>query len=364
MEPRTFPDPERDYRPINPEPAWRDLLRKLWAPIAVAIGLAIKFGAATFKFFGIFIAVGGYALIWGWRFAVGFVLLILVHELGHFVEAKRQGLNPSLPVFIPFLGAYVALKDAPFDPWRNARVTLAGPVPGGLGALAVLSPGLDRRLLRRTHETLASDVSLIASEFLAGFQLIEQIDRPAISVFGSARVLEGTPTYEGARATGRAFAEAGFAVVTGGGPGVMEAANRGCKEAGGLSVGFNIELPMEQGLNPYCDIGLTFHHFYARKVMFVKAAEGFVIFPGGFGTQDELWEALTLIQTGKIGNFPVVLFDSDYWAELLDWLRKEMLEDGLISREDVELLFVTDDPKEVVRLVVSRYDQRLAEGSA
>jgi uncharacterized protein (TIGR00730 family) len=152
--------------------------------------------------------------------------------------------------------------------------------------------------------------------------------------------------------------------VTGGGPGVMEAANRGCKEAGGLSVGFNIELPMEQGLNRYCDIGLTFRHFYARKVMFVKAAEGFVIFPGGFGTQDELWEALTLIQTGKIGNFPVVLFDSDYWAELLDWLRKEMLEDGLISREDVELLYVTDDPKEVVRLVVSRYDERLAEGSA
>ena len=223
---------------------------------------------------------------------------------------------------------------------------------------------LDRRLLRRRAEPLGGDVSLIASEFLAGFQAVDEIDRPAVSIFGSARILEGTPTFESARATGRAFAEAGFAVVTGGGPGVMEAANRGCKEAGGLSVGFNIELPMEQGLNPYCDIGLTFHHFYARKVMFVKAAEGFVIFPGGFGTQDELWEALTLIQTGKIGNFPVVLFDSDYWAELLDWLRKEMLEDGLISREDVELLYVTDDPKEVVELVVSRYDQRLAEGSA
>ena len=223
---------------------------------------------------------------------------------------------------------------------------------------------LDRRLLRRRAEPLGGDVSLIASEFLAGFQAVDEIDRPAVSIFGSARVLEGTPTFESARTTGRAFAEAGFAVVTGGGPGVMEAANRGCKEAGGLSVGFNIELPMEQGLNPYCDIGLTFHHFYARKVMFVKAAEGFVIFPGGFGTQDELWEALTLIQTGKIGNFPVVLFDSDYWAELLDWLRKEMLEDGLISREDVELLYVTDDPEEVVQLVVSRYDQRLAEGSA
>jgi uncharacterized protein (TIGR00730 family) len=223
---------------------------------------------------------------------------------------------------------------------------------------------LDRRVLRRREEPLAGDISLIASEFLAGFQVVNEIDRPAVSIFGSARVLEGTPTYASARATGRAFAEAGFAVVTGGGPGVMEAANRGCKDAGGLSVGFNIELPMEQGLNDYCDLGLTFRHFYARKVMFVKAAEGFVIFPGGFGTQDELWEALTLIQTRKIGNFPVVLFDSDYWAELLDWLRKEMLEDGLISREDVELLYVTDDPKEVVRLVVSRYDERLAEGSA
>jgi uncharacterized protein (TIGR00730 family) len=222
----------------------------------------------------------------------------------------------------------------------------------------------DRRMLRRTEETLASDISLIASEFLAGFQVVEQIDRPAVSIFGSARVLEGTPTYESARATGRAFAEAGFAVVTGGGPGVMEAANRGCKEGDGLSVGFNIELPHEQGLNPWCDLSLTFHHFYARKVMFVKSAEGFVIFPGGFGTQDELWEALTLIQTGKIGVFPVVLFDTDYWGELLDWLRKEMLEDNLISPEDVELLYVTDDPREAVELVVSRYRTRVAEGSA
>jgi uncharacterized protein (TIGR00730 family) len=222
---------------------------------------------------------------------------------------------------------------------------------------------LDRRVLRASQETLAGDISLIASEFLSGFQAIEKIDRPAVSIFGSARVLEGTPTYESARATGRVFAEGGFAVVTGGGPGVMEAANRGCKEGGGLSVGFNIELPHEQGLNAYCDIGLTFRHFYARKVMFVKAAEGFVIFPGGFGTQDELWEALTLIQTGKIGQFPVVLFDTDYWDELLDWVREEMLEDGLISPEDVELLYVTDEPREVVELVASRYDERRVEGS-
>ena len=144
----------------------------------------------------------------------------------------------------------------------------------------------------------------------------------------------------------------------------MEAANRGAQEAGGLSVGFNIALPHEQVGNPYCDISLTFKHFYARKTMFVKAAEGFVIFPGGFGTLDELFESLTLIQTGKIGTFPVVLFDADYWAEMLDWVRSETLEDGLISVADLALLHVTDDPAEAVRLVVSGYRERRAEGIA
>ena len=221
-----------------------------------------------------------------------------------------------------------------------------------------------RRIFRRSQETPAADVSLIAAEFLAGFQLVRKIDRPAVSIFGSARVSEESSTYERARATGRSFAEAGFAVVTGGGPGVMAAANRGCKEGGGLSVGFSIDLPLEQGLNEWCDLSLTFDHFHVRKVMFVKAAEGFVIFPGGFGTQDELWEALTLIQTRKIGDFPVVLFDSDYWGELLAWVRDEMLADGLISPGDLELLLVTDDPLEAVELVASRYDRRVAEGSA
>jgi uncharacterized protein (TIGR00730 family) len=220
-----------------------------------------------------------------------------------------------------------------------------------------------RRIFRRSEQPLAADVSLIASEFLAGFQLVQQIDRPAVSIFGSARTGEGTKVYEEARATGRAFAEAGFAVVTGGGPGVMEAANRGCQEAGGLSVGFNIRLPFEQAMNAFCDLGLTFDHFHVRKVMFVKAAEGFVIFPGGFGTQDELWEALTLRQTRKIGDFPIVLFDSDYWDELLDWVRDEMLDDGLISLADYEGMLRTDDPPEAVRLVVSHYDNRVAEGS-
>jgi hypothetical protein len=223
---------------------------------------------------------------------------------------------------------------------------------------------LPRRIFRRSQEPLAADVSLIASEFLAGFQLVQRIDRPAVSIFGSARIAEGAETYERAREAGRGFAEAGFAVVTGGGPGVMAAANRGCKEAGGLSVGFNIALPFEQALNEWCDLALTFDHFHVRKVMFVKAAEGFVIFPGGFGTQDELWEALTLRQTKKIGDFPIVLFDSDYWGEMLDWVRDEMLDERLISPEDYASLLKTDDVAEAVELVVSRYDTRVAEGSA
>ena len=216
----------------------------------------------------------------------------------------------------------------------------------------------DRRLFERTHADLANDVAIIASEFLGGFQKVLEIDRPAVSIFGSARTPEGSEPYERARATARAFAEAHFAVVTGGGPGVMEAANRGCKEGGGLSVGFNIALPHEQGLNPYCDVSMTFKHFYARKTMFVKAAEGFVIFPGGFGTLDELFESLTLIQTGKVLDFPVVLFGRDYWQELLDWIDAELLADGMISREDVALLHVTDDPAEAVRIVVESYDAR------
>ena len=222
---------------------------------------------------------------------------------------------------------------------------------------------LDRRLLRRTHETLATDVALIASEFLVGFQAVQSIDRAAVSIFGSARVKDGSPTYDAARQTGKRFAEAGLAVVTGGGPGVMEAANRGARDGGGVSVGFNIALPHEQGLNPYCDISLTFKHFYARKVMFVKAAEGFVIFPGGFGTMDELYESLTLIQTGKIGTFPVVLFDSDYWGEMIDWIRSEMLADGLVSPGDLDLLHVTDDPADAVERIVTMIDSRRVEGS-
>jgi uncharacterized protein (TIGR00730 family) len=222
---------------------------------------------------------------------------------------------------------------------------------------------LDRRVFLR-KPTPVGDVSLIASEFLAGFEAVDRIDRPAVSVFGSARVVEGSPVYEAARDVGRCFAEAGFAVVTGGGPGVMEAANRGAREGGGLSIGFNIKLPHEQAGNPYCDVSLTFKHFYARKTMFVKAAEGFVVFPGGFGTMDELFEALTLIQTGKIEHFPLVLFDDEYWQEMLDWARRQLLADGMISSRDLDLLTLTDDPNEAVATVLRAYEASRAREPA
>ena len=216
----------------------------------------------------------------------------------------------------------------------------------------------DRRMLERRDGDLAGHSKRIGREFLQGFEAVERIDRPAITVFGSARVAEDDPYYGQARELGRRLAEAGFAVVTGGGPGVMEAVNRGAREGGGLSVGFNIELPHEQHENPYLDLSLTFDHFYARKTMFVKAAEGFVIFPGGFGTLDELFESLTLIQTGKVLHFPVVLIDRDYWEPLLRWVRERVLADGMISAEDLDLLEVTDDPAEAVAILVKRYEER------
>ena len=218
----------------------------------------------------------------------------------------------------------------------------------------------DRRVLESDVHDVEEHVARIAADFRGGFEAVARIDRPAVTIFGSARTPAGTKPYEQAREVARRFGEAGWAVVTGGGPGVMEAANRGAKEAGGLSVGFNIELPHEQHENPYLDIEYTFQHFYARKTMFVKAAEGYVVFPGGFGTMDELFESLTLIQTGKVFNFPVVLFDVDYWTELLVWVRNEALAKGMISSEDVELLHLTDDRDEAVQLVLECYEQRCA----
>jgi uncharacterized protein (TIGR00730 family) len=221
----------------------------------------------------------------------------------------------------------------------------------------------DRRILTAEESVYDLDrhIGLIAAEFREGFEAVDRIKKPAVTIFGSARVREGERPYDDARATARRFAEEGWSVVTGGGPGVMEAANRGAKEGGGLSVGFNIQLPHEQRSNPYLDISVTFRHFYVRKTMFVKAAEGFVVFPGGFGTVDELFEALTLIQTGKVLHFPVVLHDTDYWGELLGWVRGELLADGMISPEDLDLLFATDDVEEVLARVVECHEQRCAD---
>jgi uncharacterized protein (TIGR00730 family) len=214
----------------------------------------------------------------------------------------------------------------------------------------------DRQLLESPDGDLDESVANIAKEFAVGFAAVRRIPLPAVTMFGSARVRDGHPAYEAARATGRRFAQHGWTVITGGGPGVMEAGNRGAKEGGGFSVGFNIKLPHEQHSNPYLDLAVTFDHFYARKVCFVKPASGFVIFPGGFGTLDELFESLTLIQTGKVLNFPVVLFDTDYWDELLHFVRAEVLADGMISPDDLELLHVTDDPEEAVVRVVEHHE--------
>ena len=219
----------------------------------------------------------------------------------------------------------------------------------------------DRNILDHPAADIEASIAKITAEFRAGLAKVAEIRRPAVALFGSARVPEESKPYKDARAVGKRFGEAGWAVVTGGGGGVMEGANRGAQEGGGQSVGFNIELPHEQHSNPYLDIEYTFDHFYARKVCFVRPAEGFVIFPGGFGTLDELFESLTLIETGKIFHFPVVLFDSDYWRDLLEWIRSKLLADGMISPGDIELLHVTDDPAEAVELVLACYERRCAD---
>ena len=191
----------------------------------------------------------------------------------------------------------------------------------------------------------------IMGEFVEGFDELATLTR-GISIFGSARTRSDDPDYASAQETAALLARAGFAVVTGGGPGIMEAANRGAFEAGGLSIGCNIELPFEQDSNPYLTKGLKFKYFFVRKMMFVKYSLGFIIFPGGFGTLDELFEALTLIQTRKIRNFPVVLFGSAYWKGLLDWIRDFAMKEGKITEQDLKLLHLTDSPAEVVRIIV------------
>jgi uncharacterized protein (TIGR00730 family) len=190
----------------------------------------------------------------------------------------------------------------------------------------------------------------ILSEFVEGFDALASVG-PAVTIFGSARTKPGAPEYELARRIARRLAEKGFSIITGGGPGIMEAANRGCREGGGLSIGCNIELPHEQGLNQYVDLGVEFKYFFARKTMFVKYADAFVIMPGGFGTLDELFEALTLIQTGKIRDFPVVLVGTAYWQGMLDWMRTVLLPVGAVNETDIGLLQLTDDPDEVVEII-------------
>jgi len=218
----------------------------------------------------------------------------------------------------------------------------------------------DRRLLASRDGDIEADVARISEEFRHGFEAVARIDRPAVTFFGSARAHEDSAPYREEREVARRFGERGWAVITGGGPGVMEAANRGAKEGGGLSVWFNIKLPHEQHENPWLDISYTFDHFYARKVCFVKPSEGFVIFQGGIGTLDEMFEALTLIQTGKVLHFPVVLVGRAHWYDLVDWVGDELLRERLISPDDLELLSVVDEPEEAVDTVIACYEQRCA----
>jgi len=221
------------------------------------------------------------------------------------------------------------------------------PTPGTTQDEQLLeSPGPDEF----TH-TDTWRVFRIMGEFVTGFDELATLSR-GISIFGSARTSKDDPDYAAAQETAALLARAGFAVITGGGPGIMEAANRGAFDAGGRSIGCNIELPFEQGSNPYLTKGLKFKYFFVRKMMFVKYSLGFIIFPGGFGTLDELFEALTLIQTQKIRNFPVVLFGSDYWTGLLSWIRDYALRDGKVTEEDLRRLHITDSPAEVVRIIV------------
>ena len=227
---------------------------------------------------------------------------------------------------------------------RVGRVTTKGP-----GDRRMRSA--DEGLLQRQEDpgfvhTDPWRVLRIMGEFVDGFDVLARIGL-AVTVFGSARVAPDTPYYDAARAVGRGLAERGFAVITGGGPGVMEAANRGAHEAGGVSVGCNIELPHEQASNPYANLSIDFRYFFVRTTMFVKYSEAFVVFPGGFGTLDELFEALTLIQTAKIKRFPVVLYGTDYWSGLLDWVRDHIAAAAMVSDDDLGLVQVVDTPEEV-----------------
>lgn len=206
-------------------------------------------------------------------------------------------------------------------------------------------------------------VMRIQSEFVEGFGALAELG-PAVSVFGSARTKPHHPDYVAGETVGRLLVESGYAVITGGGPGVMEAANKGAAEAGGTSVGLGIELPFEQGVNEYVNLGINFRYFFARKTMFLKYAQGFIVMPGGFGTFDELFEAVTLVQTHKVTQFPLVLVGKEYWGGLLEWIRSTALKHGTISQADLDIIYLTDDPAEAVDHVVERVHQIEAEQAA
>ena len=226
----------------------------------------------------------------------------------------------------------------------------------------------DQRLLAPDQDTdwLHADpwrVMRIQSEFVEGFGALAELGQ-AVSVFGSARTKPDHPDYAAGEMAGRLLVEAGYAVITGGGPGVMEAANKGAAQAGGTSVGLGIELPFEQGVNEYVNLGINFRYFFARKTMFLKYSQGFIVMPGGFGTFDELFEAITLVQTHKVTQFPIVLVGKNYWGGLMEWLRATALEHGTISKADLDIVHLTDDPEEAVRHVVERVHQIAAEQAA
>jgi uncharacterized protein (TIGR00730 family) len=219
----------------------------------------------------------------------------------------------------------------------------------------------DQRLLdwRGSGDWVHTDpwrVLRIQAEFVEGFGLLAEMGQ-AVAVFGSARTSPGTVDYERAEAIGARLAAAGYAVITGGGPGIMAAANKGAAGAGGVSVGLGIELPVEQGLNDYVDMGLEFRYFFVRKTMFVKYSQAFVVLPGGFGTLDELFEAVTLVQTGKITRFPIVLVGRAYWSGLLSWINDTLVEQGNVAAADPELLQIADDPAEVVQIITDAHSQ-------
>ncbi|TWP34543.1 TIGR00730 family Rossman fold protein [Leekyejoonella antrihumi] len=243
------------------------------------------------------------------------------------------------------------------DEYRKGATTLRGS--------KVPQTTTDQQLLDRGQDAdwVHTDpwrVMRIQAEFVEGFDTLAQLG-PAVSVFGSARLKPDSEHYAKAVQLARLLVEAGYAVITGGGPGTMEAANRGAREAGGTSVGLGIELPFEAGLNEYVDIGVNFRYFFVRKTMFVKYAEGYVVLPGGFGTLDELFEAVTLAQTRKVTSFPIVLLGGAFWSPMMDWVRDSLLTAGMVNESDVERLTVVDDPAEAVALIVAG-DRRIAGG--